>query len=63
MILELDNILRSIKDIRKAILSLESQLQTAEQVGIKTKIIAGADEMEFGTRALEYALNNESKSG
>ena len=63
MILELDNILRSIRDIRRAILSLEPQIQTAEQVGIKTKMRAGADEMEFGVRALEYALNNESKSG
>ena len=62
MILELDNILRSIRDIRKAILSLESQIETAEQVEVKNKIITGTDEMEFGTRALEFALNNERKS-
>ena len=55
MTLEIDNILRNIKEIRRAILSLEGPERQPAAEEIKEL----ADLMEFKTRELEFELNAE----
>ncbi len=57
MILEIDNIIRSIGDIRKAVLSLEGRLETAVAIEDAVEIKGLADQIEFLTRDLQYEMN------
>ena len=57
MILEIDNIIRGIKDIRRQILVLQGN--SPEHKVRMSELDDSAAEMEFKTRALEFELNSE----
>ncbi len=59
MILEIDNIIRSIRDIRKALLSLDTQVKKADVIIKVAKIKELANQMEFETRGLEFELTGK----
>ena len=61
MILEIENILRNIREIRAQILSLEARYLTEGQVSIAREIKELTDNLQFETRRLEFDLNGESK--
>lgn len=60
MSLQIDNILRAVQDVRKALLAVEPTITSIpardafEVVGRKT------DELEFCTRHLEFELNEQT---
>lgn len=54
MALEIDNILRSLAEIKKAIFLLDYQITTAEQTIAKQEMTRLTDELEHETRVLEY---------
>ena len=58
MVLEIDNILRSDEDIRKALLSLRAK-DITDKAKWQIMILENmTSDIEFKTRALEYDLNN-----
>ncbi len=63
MVLEIDNIIRSIEDIRKAALLLRARTTDGEARRTILEIETKADETEFIARGLEYKLDEkEDKS-
>lgn len=61
MILEIENIIRSVGDIRKAVLSLEGKLKTANEVEDAAEIKNLAAQTEFMARALQYEITENDK--
>lgn len=57
MILEIENMIRSIEDIRKALLSLGTRAEEAGKTERVDDLNQLADQMEFGARNLEFDLN------
>lgn len=57
MRVEVDNAIRNIEDIRRAVLSLRGQTETVEAVETIDEINELADQMEFKVRGLEFELN------
>ncbi len=58
MILEIDNAIRNINDIRKALLSLDGRTGTSEQTAALEEAGLCTSELEHRIRVLEYELNN-----
>ncbi len=64
MILEIDNIIRNVKDIRLAILSLEGRNPTAEEALKMSRMEETVNQLEHQTRDLEFDLKNkETENG
>ncbi len=59
MILEIDNIIRNIKEIRCQILVMQGNSPTAENKIRMEKLDDSAAQMEFKTRELEFELTRE----
>ena len=59
MILLINNILDSIKDIRKSILTLEAEELTDEQTTTLEEMKKGAEEFDHDTRILEFEINKD----
>lgn len=57
MTLEIDNMIRSIEDIRKALLSVEPKATKTNEIIKIAEIKELTNEMEFKVRGLEFELN------
>ena len=61
MILEVDKIIRSLADIRKALFSLSGKTTTAAQAEVIQEISEQADETEHTARNLEFELTGRGE--
>ncbi len=61
MEVEIDNILRAITDIRRAIFAMEPKLITADQVLAFKELTESVDGTEFAAHALQYELKESKK--
>ena len=64
MELEIQEIFDGIKDLRKALLSLDTQTNTPDETTALAAMNKAADDMEFETRKLQYeSTRKDEKSG
>jgi len=61
MVLEIENILRNIREIRAQILSLEARYLTEDQVSIARDIKEQSDDLQYHVRRLQFELNGGNK--
>ena len=62
MIVEIENIIRNVHDIRQAILSLEGRELTADQAEKTSEMEELANQMEFKARDIDFEMNKKANN-
>lgn len=63
MIVECENIIRNIHDIRQAILSLEGRELSADQAEKTSEMEELANQMEFKARDVDFGMKRKEGAG